>query len=458
MRIALCLITLFLGACQSGGFPTTLDSVRQSEPGARTLTPTTWTTEAGSEVLFLRTEALPMLDVRLTFAAGSSRDGDQPGLASMTSALLGEGAEGLSVDEIARGFENLGAQFSSASYRDMGVVELRTLSDANWRQPALALFTRVVGEPSFPETALARLREQRMQGLRMEKQVPGPQVGKAFNRVIFGDHPYAHPSDGTLESLPQLSRQALVDFWQRYYSAGNAVIALVGDISEDQARGIAEQISDSLPAGEAAPALPDADTLTERQREHITFDSEQTHIMLGNQLIKRGHPDYVPLYVGNHALGGGGFASILTEEVRQQRGYVYGIRSSVSPMAAGGPFTVSLQTANRNADAALTLTLELIRDFVETGPTPAQLQASKDNIIGSFPLSTASNSDMVGQLAAIGFYDLPLDYLGWFQQQVEQVDAERIRQAFDKHLDPDDLAIVSIGPAEPATESNESEE
>ncbi len=249
-----------------------------------------------------------------------------------------------------------------------------------------------------------------------------------------------------------------MSFWQRYYSAGNAVIALVGDINEQQAREIAGQISRSLPQGPAAPALPAAQTLSERQTTHITFDSEQTHIMLGNQLIQRGHPDYVPLYVGNHILGGGGFASILTEQVRQKRGYVYGISSGVSPMAAGGPFTVQLQTANRNADAALSLTLDLVTDFVNDGPTEQQLQAARDNITGSFPLSTASNGDIVSQLAAIGFYDLPLDYLGWFQQQVDQVTVKSIHEAFRKHLDPSDLSIVSIGPRAPAAEYDESED
>ena len=155
------------------------------------------------------------------------------------------------------------------------------------------------------------------------------------------------------------------------------------------------------------------------------------------------------LHVGNQILGGGGFASILTDEVRQKRGYVYGIGSGFSAMAAGGPFQVQFKTANENADEALTLTLDLIDTFVEDGPSQAQLEQARANILGSFALSTADNSDIIGQLGAIGFYDLPLDYLQWFNRQVRQVTVADIRDAFRRTLDVGDLAIVSIGPEAP---------
>ncbi len=331
----------------------------------------------------------------------------------------------------------------------MGIISLRTLSAAEYRQPVVALFNQVIGSPSFPQDALDRLRTRAMQGLRMEQQVPGPQASKAFMATVFADHPYGQPSEGTLESLPQIQRQQLVDFYDTYYAAGNTVIAMVGDLSRSEAEEIAAQISAALPAGAAAPALPRAEVLSERKREHIDFPSAQTHILLGNQATWRGNPDHVALHVGNQILGGGGFASILTDEVRQQRGYVYGIGSGFSAMAAGGPFQVQFKTANENADEALTLTLDLVGKFVEEGPSQAQLEQARANILGSFALSTADNSDIIGQLGAIGFYDLPLDYLQWFNDQVRQVTVADIREAFRRTLDVEDLAIVSIGPEAP---------
>ncbi len=442
-------LTLVTGCQTAGDFPTTGEALQDIPTEGRELTPKQWTTDEGSTVLFMRTQELPMLDVRLTFAAGSTRDGHQPGQASLTSALLDDGSEGLSVDDIARGFENLGARYSTSSYRDMGVIELRTLSRAKWRKPAVELFLDTIAAPTFPKDALERARTQRLQTLRRHQQVPGPQVSKAYYRTLYGDHPYGHPSSGTMDSIRAIERADLEAFWNRYYTSSNAVIALVGDIDRTQAEKLAARISERLPEGEAAPELEQAKTLTARKRKHIKFPSEQTHLMLGNQLIRRGHPDYVPLYVGNHILGGGGFTSILMDEVRQERGYVYNISSGLHPMAAGGPLTVNLKTRNKQAGEALGLTLSLVRDFVTEGPTREQLRKARNNIRGNFARSTASNSDIVGQLAAIGFYDLPLDYLDWFRKQVNQTSVKDVKQAFRKHLQPEHMAIVSIGPEKP---------
>lgn len=443
-------LAVLLSACQSmGAFPTTEAQVAASEPQAPALDIQSWQTAEGARVLFVASDALPMLDVRLVMAAGSSRDNGVAGLSSLTSALLGEGAAGLNVDDISRGFEDHGAQFDVGSYRDMGVVELRTLSDPEFRDPVLTLFNQVIATPSFPQDALDRIRTQMMQGLRMEQQVPGPQVKKAYMATVFAGHPYGEPSDGTLATLPAITRQQLVEFYNTYYAAGNTVIAMVGDVSREQAEQIAGQISQSLPEGGAAPPQSRAQALTERKHEHINFPSAQTHILLGNQATWRGNPDHVALYVGNMVLGGGGFASILTDEVRQKRGYVYGIGSGFSAMASGGPFQVSFKTANENADDALSLTLKLIDDFVESGPTETQLEEARTSILGSFALGTADNSDIIGQLGAIGFYDLPLDYLQWFNQQVQNVTTNDIREAFQRHLVPANLAIISIGPQAP---------
>jgi len=146
------------------------------------------------------------------------------------------------------------------------------------------------------------------------------------------------------------------------------------------------------------------------------------------------------------------------EKVRQERGYVYGISSGLHPMAAGGPLTINLQTRNRQAGEALGLTLSLVKDFVAEGPTEEQLRKARDNIRGNFARSTASNSDIVGQLAAIGFYDLPLDYLEWFREQVNQTSVADVKQAFRKHLKPENLAIVSIGPEKPEPEMPDDDE
>lgn len=438
---------LLLSGCQS--FPTTLKQVEKSAPAEVALDIREWRTDEGTRVLFVPSPTLPMIDIRMTFDAGSARDGDKPGTASLTSSLIGEGAQGLSVDDIARGFEDLGVSFGSSSYRDMGIIELRALTAAEFFDPAMELFLRVIGQPTFPSDALERTRQQYLIGLARQKQVPGPQLSKRLDEVLFAGHPYAAPSSGTEQSLPQIQRDDLQDFYQRYYSAQNAVIAIVGDLDEAAARALSARITAALPSGERAPGLERVAQADEEHIEHIDFDASQTHISIAQQSIWRGHPDWVPLYVGNQILGGGGFASILMEEVRQQRGFVYGISSGISPMAFAGPFQINLQTATENADEALQLTVKLLRDFIASGPTDEQVQAAVDSVTGSMPLGVAENDDIVGQLASMAFYDMPLDYLQWFDQEARKVTAESIRKAFSKNLNPDALTIISIGRAAP---------
>ena len=434
---------------EAATFPTSLAEVRAAEPGRRELSIQQWQTDAGSRVLFVHTDQLPMLDVRMVFNAGSARDGDLPGLASLTSALLDQGADGLDVEDIAREFEDMGVRFSTSSHRDMGLVSLTTLSDEEFRTPALALVTRILSGPDFPDNALNRIRTQMLQSLRMQQQVPGPQVARAYNETLFGAHPYGIHSGGSPESLPRITREALADFYEDYYTAGNAVIALVGAVPEEEARRIAEQLSAALPAGERAPALPPAAAPRDKTHTHVNFDSSQTHIHIGTQLVRRDHEDYVALYVGNHIFGGGGFNAILMNEVRQKRGLVYGVSSGLSPMAAAAPFTIVLQTGNDTADEALGLTLDLLTEFAAEGPTEEQVELAVDYLTGSFAMSTASNSAIVGQLGSMGFYDLPLDYLDQFQRDIAAVTPSQIRDALRRHLDPQRVVIASIGPRQP---------
>src|SRR5699024_10980801 len=174
-----------------------------------------------------------------------------------------------------------------------------------------------------------------------------------------------------------------------------------------------------------------------------------------NQMIKRGHPDYVPLYVGNHILGGSGFSAILMDEVRQQRGLVYGIYSSINPMAAAGPFTLKLQTANHNKDEALALTLRLLDNFVEQGPTDDQLALSISYLTGSFALGTASRAAVVRQLSNIGCYDFPIYYLAQLPPALGAVSKADIQRASKRNPHPTKRVIPSVGPEAPAPTTGE---
>jgi len=411
----------------------------------------TWQTPNGARVLFVEAPDLPMVDVRLVFDAGSARDADKSGLAAMTSAMLTQGAGDWDADAVAERMEDVGASLSAASLRDMGVVTLRSLTQGPALETALTTLIQVLANPRFAVPDLERVRQNTLTALRQAEQDPASVGQKAFYKAIYGDHPYAADPAGTPQGVSALTRDDLLVFHGRYYSARNAVVALVGALTRDQAEAIATRITAKLPGGagggEKAAPPPHVEGLTAASSAAIEFPSSQTHVLVGQPGMRRGDPDYFPLYVGNHILGGSGLVSLLTDEVREKRGLSYSVYSYFLPMREDGPFLMGLQTKNTQADPAREVLLETLRRFIEEGPSAKELEAAKQNITGGFPLRIAGNAKVVEYLAMIGFYELPLDYLDRFTGQVEAVTAEQIRNAFARRIHPERLAVINVGPA-----------
>ena len=406
----------------------------------------TWGTASGAKVLFVEAPDLPMLDLRVVFDAGSARDAGHPGLAAITANMLTQGAGDWDADAIAERMEAVGASLQASALRDMAFVASRSLTREPALETALATLTKVLAEPRFAGPDLERLRQNTLTGLRQEEQDPGTVAQKALYRAIYGDHPYAEAPNGTPEGVSALTRDDLVAFHHRYYVASNAVVAMVGAITRAQAVAIANRVTAGLPTGERAAAPPEVPALAVVKDERIDFTSSQTHVLIGQPGMRRGDPDYFPLYVGNHILGGSGLVSLLMDEVREKRGLSYSVYSYFLPMRADGPFLMGLQTKNDQADQARDVLLTTLRGFIEAGPTESQLTAAKKNITGGFPLRIAGNAKVVEYLAMIGFYGLPLDYLDRFTDRIEAVTAEQIRDAFARRLHPDRLAVVNVGP------------
>ncbi|MFP4607144.1 MAG: M16 family metallopeptidase [Thiohalospira sp.] len=404
-----------------------------------------WQTDNGADVLYVHAPELPMVDLQVTFAAGSARDGDKPGLAALTNGLLEAGAGERGEEAIADDLAASGAELSTSAERDRASVHLRSLADPERLDPALAILADVLARPTFPEEAFERERRRALVGLRQAKQDPGEVADRAFHRALYGDHPYAHPTSGTEESVEGLARTDVATFHDRYYVAANADVAIVGDVDRERAAELAEAAVAELPDGEAAPPLPEVADLEEAEQVAKDFPSAQTHLLIGQPGMRRGDPDYWPLLVGNHILGGSGFGSRIMEAVREERGLAYSAYSHFRPLGRRGPFIIGLQTANANAEEAEELARDLLADFVEEGPSEDELEAAKANLVGSFPLRINTNSDLLGYLAMIGFHDLPTDYLDRFTDRVEAVTVEDIRDAFRRRVDPDRLVTVTVG-------------
>lgn len=415
-------------------------------------------TKAGVPVLFVRTTALPIVDIDLRFNAGSARDGnireDGFGIANMTATMLEQGSKSLNENEFTRAVETLGVNLNSSAYKDMFIVSLRSLSDDKHLLPAVDLMTQMLNRPAFDAEILARNKARLLVGLQQQKQDPNSLASIAFNEALYGEHPYAHPSVGTLDSVPTIERKELIDFKNRYLVAANASIAMTGNLTLSQAKKLADDITTDLPVGQAAATLPEPKPLSKAQHIHIPFPSTQTTVLMGQLGDKRAtdaiaQQKQTNFAVGNEVLAGGDFNARLMTEIRQNLGYTYGISGSMSPMLARGPYQIGFSTRNDKARAAIDASLDVINDTLDNGITSTEMRLTTDNLKNSFPMGFASNAGINSLLGMMNFYQLPNNYLSNYVSRIEQVRLPDVNETMRDTLKPDNFLIVTVGQEDP---------
>lgn len=404
-----------------------------------------WTTANGLRVYYVAAPELPMVDLSLVFDAGSARDGSKQGLSMLTNSMLNKGAAGLSEDQIAEQFESIGANFAIGTSMDNASVGLRTITIDKELNKAVELWLTVVAKPDFPQKDFERVQKLTLVGLEAEKQSPETLAGKAFAKAVYADHPYGQSENGTEATISALTVADLKAFYQQYYVAKNGLLVIVGALDKAQAEKLAQQVAAVLPTGEKAPALPEVKPLTEAKTVKIPYPATQAHIIVGQAGDKRVDPDYFTLYMGNQILGGSGFTSRLMKEVRTDRGLSYSVYSYFAPMAQLGTFQIGLQTKKEQTEQALTVVRDVLNKFEKDGVTTAELDASKKDVTGGFPLRTANNSQIASYVGVIGFYELPLDYLDMFTNKINAVTPAQIADAFQRRIQPDKMVTVIVG-------------
>jgi len=404
-----------------------------------------WQTDQGSSVFFVETKGLPMVDIRVVFDAGSARDQYQQGIASLTSALLDTGAGELSADDIAQRFESVGARFGSGVSKDMAWLSLRSLTDEKLLDKALQTMQAILTKPAFNAADFQREKNRALAGLKHREESPGALASIEFYKVLFKDHPYAHPASGVIETVSGFAVDDLRAFYKQYYVASNARVVIVGELTKQQAIKIANSLLKDLKLGEKPETLPEVKIAKQGISKHIEFPSAQTHVLSGLVGMHRKDKDYLSLYVGNHILGGSGLVSQLFAEVREKRGLAYSAYSYFSPLFRKGSFTMGLQTRNDQTTQAVEVMQNTLKDFVKTGPTEQAVIAAKRNITGGFAMRFDTNSKLISYVSMIGFYQLPLDYLDTFQKRVGAVTAASIKDAFARRVKPELINTITVG-------------
>ena len=403
-----------------------------------------WQAPSGARVYFVENHDLPMLDVAVDFAAGSSFDtAEKAGLAGLTYGLLEHGAEGMNEDDIARKLADIGAQMGGRFDADRSGMSLRTLSSVAERGQALDILARVLQRPLFPENVLAREKTRLIASLKEAETKPESIAGKAFGKAVFGTHPYGLSSE--VSSVEKIGRDDIEAFYRAHYFARAAVISIMGDVTRTEAEAIAQQLTGQLAPDGNAGSIPPVTMQINASEQRIAHPATQSHILIGVPGMARNDHDYFPLYVGNYILGGGGFVSRLMNEVREKRGMAYNVYSYFVPTLQPGVFQVGLQTKKEQADEALQQVRATLREFIAKEPTAKELQAAKQNIIGGIPLRIDSNKKILEYLSVIGFYGLPLTYLDDFTGKVDKVTVAQIHDAFKRRINPDAMATVIVG-------------
>ncbi|TFW07912.1 insulinase family protein [Oxalobacteraceae bacterium OM1] len=412
----------------------------------------TWSLANGTRVLFVESHSIPVVDLAVEFDAGSRRDPQgKAGTAALTNAMLARGIQGaegpaqeqaMTEAQISDTFADTGAQRGGGAGNDRAGASLRTLSSKTERDTSVSLLARVLAQPSFPADFLQRDKARMIAAIKEDETKPEAIANKAFWRLLYGPHPYAKQE--TVESVTAITREDLVEFHRRHYVANRAIVSIIGDLSRADADAIAQQLTVRLPQGEPLPELPNVVVQPARE-ERIQHPASQAHILLGEPALKRGDAEYFSLIVGNYVLGGGGFVSRLMNEVRERRGLTYGVYSYFNPLAQPGPFEIGLTTKKEQAAEALKVVRSVLEGFLRDGPTPAELKAAKDNLVGGFALRIDNNKKILDNIAAIGFYKLPLDYLDTWTAKVEKVTADDVKIAFRRKISPEQLSLVIVG-------------
>ncbi len=421
-----------------------------------------WTQPSGVAVYLVESPAIPMVDVQVDFDAGSRRDpAAQAGLASVMAGMTAKGVRaiagsaavpGLDENGLSEAWADLGASFGASASSDRLSFSLRSLTYPDLLPKAVALAARQMGEPVFPAAVWEREKARLSASIREANTKPATLAGKAFAAAVYGEHPYGFEmTEATLARISVADMQAL---HARLLAPCRARVSVVGAVTKAQADALVTalfaRLAASADACAALPTVPEVAALTQAVDQRIAFDSAQAHVLIGQPGYPRNDSDFFALTVGNYILGGGGFVSRLTEEVREKRGLSYSVYSYFAPGLHAGAFTLGLQTRPDQVEQAVKVSRDVLASFVAQGPTAKELKAAKDNLIGGFALRIDSNRKLLDNVANIAWNQLPLAYLDTWTQQVERISLADIRAAFARKLQPEKMVTVVVGGASAA--------
>jgi len=395
----------------------------------------------GIEAWLVQDPSVPLIAFDFSFRGGANQDPvDKPGVATMTTALLDEGAGDLDSKSFHERAESKAIQLGFSVNRDQTSGSVRTLS-AN-QDEAFELLRLAVTSPHFDAVDMERIRDQVLSGLRRETTSPNEMASRRWWSTAFPGHAYGRPVRGTLESIPTITVADLRDYMRRVFARDTLKIAIVGDIDAATAGKFIDKVFGSLPAKSELSDVPVMLPQGLGQKISIDLDVPQSVLILGGLGIARSDPDFMAAFVVNHVLGGGSFSSRLYREVREVRGLAYSVFSTLVPLEHAALFMTGTATRADRTGQTLDVLQSEIRRLAEDGPTEEELAKSKSFLTGSYALSFDTSSKIAAQLVQIQRESLGIDYIDKRNSLVQAVTMADVKRVARRLLDAGMLVTV----------------
>lgn len=415
-------------------------------PGfAADISPAKIMTANGITVLVLEQHFLPIVEIHALIKAGSAQDPpEKAGLANLTASLLDEGTTSRSSKQLAEQIDFVGGSLEVKAGEDFTTASARVLKkDVGL---GFTILADILLRPAFPKQEFERVRSQILGEIVSDNDDPGHVAMKAFNQLVFHNHPYRWPVNGLEETLPKVALGDVQSFYAKEYLPNQTILAIVGDITVEQATALVQTHFGAWKKGPVpARTIKKSGAIDKKAVQLIEKDLTQSTIILGHGGISRTNPDFYAITVMNHILGAGGFSSRLMDSIRDKQGLAYGIMSHYEARAMPGSFWVNLQTKTETTNQAISGVLAEIKALREAPVTDQELAEAKSFLIGSFPLRLDSTAKLAHVLAQVEFFGLGFEYFSQYPKWIERVTKEDVQRVAKQYLNPQHYALVVVG-------------
>jgi zinc protease len=413
------------------------NAVSAMPPVQRTVLPN------GLTLLVCEERSLPFVTIQFLINSGSWKDPQgEEGLSYLAARGLLLGTTKRKVTTIHEELDFMGASLSSSSSRDYATLSLQVLKkdlDKGWD-----LFMEVLTQPTFPEEEIKREVEKTLAAIQAAEDQPDEVAEKEFQKSLFLNSPYGHPVEGTKESLPHITQEAIVRFYRSYYHPNNAILTVVGDISAEEVKTKLLPSLAKWPIAEI-PKIPFKTSFAKGPKTvKIDRGITQANIIIGHAGVSRDNPDFYALTVMNYILGGGGFSSRLVEEIRNKRGLAYSVASFFDTGKYPGSFQIALQTKNSSALEAIALSLQGVERIRKELVSEKELEGAKKYLVGSFPMRLNTQGKLTGFLTQVEYYGLGLDYPEKYPSLIQSITREEVLRVAKKYLHPKNIILVVV--------------